>query len=144
MNRSIVLLVIAADPTEMEAIRTCTGRFSLPYECCFLKDQEEVLAFLERRPPFLEAQRPDLILLSVHPPGNREYDVLRTIKLNADHCSIPTIVTSSGQQLFEQFEGMGHSDLPVVTACTTPDLNVSLQLLAEIDRFWSTPARLLE
>jgi CheY-like chemotaxis protein len=141
MPRSFVLLVIAADPLLAEQIRAFVGGLSLSYECHVVRSSRQAFGFLQRKAPFQEAPRPDLILLVSHLSGNHGPDVLRSIKSNPAFCRIPVIV-ASGKDCLQDFPKKAEYQTRPLSAEDARILEISLGLLKEIGQFWASPTQL--
>jgi CheY-like chemotaxis protein len=141
MPRSFALLIIAANLAQAKQIRAHVGRLSLSYGCHFVKNSEHALDFLQRKAPFEEAPRPDLILLVSRLSGNHGQHVLRSIKSNPVFCRIPVIVTS-GQACLGDFGKMPEHRARPLSADGTCVAEIDLRLLDAIDRFWASSMQL--
>jgi chemotaxis family two-component system response regulator Rcp1 len=64
-----------------------------------VSDGVAAMAYLNRRPPYADAARPDLILLDLNMPGKDGREVLAEIKADRDLRSIPVVIlTTSGAE----------------------------------------------
>src|SRR5271170_2035587 len=62
-----------------------------------VRDGLEAMAFLRQKAAYIDAPRPDLILLDLNLPKMDGREVLAHIKLDADLKTIPTVVVSSSE-----------------------------------------------
>ena len=100
----------------------------------WLTDGEEALEFLYQRGKFVQAPRPDLILLDLELPRKDGREVLTDIKSNEDLRGIPVVIltASTAHEDIEQSER-----LEVESYLTKPvDLDKFLELVRELSRFW--------
>jgi CheY-like chemotaxis protein len=77
-------------------------------EVILLEDGEQAVQYLRRRPPFVEAARPGLVLLDLHLPRLDGHEVLQDIESEPGLRSIPIIVVSVPTELTWVQEEYGH------------------------------------
>ena len=84
----------------IEAFEEC----KVKTEISVAKNGKEALDFLFKRGAFVDAKRPDLILLDINIPIFNGHEVLKQIKSDANLKKIPVIMltTSSGQKDIEK------------------------------------------
>lgn len=75
-----------------EALNTHGGE---QVELTVASDGEEALEYVERRGKFIDARRPDLIVLDLNLPKSEGSDVLRCIRQRNDLLGIPVIILTS-------------------------------------------------
>src|SRR5689334_3763870 len=68
-----------------------------PYELEVVGDGEEAMDYLLRRGKYVDAHRPDLILLDLNLPRKDGREVLEEVKSSTDLRSIPVIILSTSK-----------------------------------------------
>ncbi|MFA4944692.1 MAG: response regulator [Lentisphaeria bacterium] len=98
--RPIRLLMAEDDPEDQMLVRKAFENSHLANTLAIVNDGEELLDYLNHRPPFTDAPRPDLILLDLNMPRLDGREALAAIKQDPDLRSIPVIVltTSSAEE----------------------------------------------
>jgi two-component system response regulator len=142
MHRAFDLLIVDDDPDQVELIRIVIRELGLLHRCHHAANGSIALDFLNRRSPFEDAPRPHLILMDFNMPGMEACDVLRCIKGNSHLRSIPVIMLSSSQSL-KDIDACYHEHANAWIQ-KPGDLDGSLQVIRELDRFWSETARLID
>lgn len=133
MNRAFELLMVDAEPGEMDLVRNLlAGHSGMTYNLNCVCQYQNAMNFLERKPPFERATRPNLILLNLQLPENGGGDLLRFIKSNPDLRAIPVIVVSSSEAL----SGLPHDGLDA-KALNDRKAGRWVNLLRQIDQFWT-------
>lgn len=136
------LLIIDDDFSQKALIQRLFKDLGLSHDCYQVVDGDRAIQFLERRPPYEYARRPDLILLDLELPGKHGREVLREIKTNPTLRSIPVLILSSSQRnediaaCYEQ-----HANAYIRKAT---DLKGALQVVSAIDQFWLQTAELMK
>jgi CheY-like chemotaxis protein len=135
MGRLLDLLIVDDDPAQLQVVQALLWELGLPHRCHYARSGDKALDFLNRRPPFEEVPRPNLILLDVNMPGMNGCEVLHQVKSDPQLRLIPVIMLSSSEALRD------------VNACYKEhanayvnkprDLDSALELLRDIDHFWA-------
>jgi CheY-like chemotaxis protein len=104
------------------------------------RDGEEAMSFLLRRAGYINAPRPDLILLDLNMPRLGGREVLAAIKSNDDLKSIPVVIltTSEAQRDILATYGL-HANCYI----TKPvDLEQFMRVIHHIEDFWLSLVKL--
>ncbi len=139
-GRPIRILLVEDSPSDavmtMESLRE--GRIANEVE--LVRDGELAIAFVRRAPPFVDAERPDLILLDLNLPKKDGREVLAEVKSDPDLHSIPVVVltTSSAERdIVQSYE------LQANAYVTKPvGYDAFLEALRGIEHFWMCVVRL--
>lgn len=136
----LVILLVEDNPADVrllqEAFRNCRSRHKLHVA----SDGEEALDFLHQKKKFLDAPRPDLILLDLNLPKKDGREVLETIKSEPALSEIPVLVLSTSRapnDLHESYRLHANSYLTKPT-----DLDEFLSMAESIEEFWFHHAQL--
>lgn len=131
----MIFLVVDDNVHQFLLVRSLLKFLKLPHVCYYASDGMQALTFLNRRPPFEAAPRPDLVLLDFDMPGMNGCEVLHRLKEDPNLRSIPAIILS------------GSRSPNNVNACYREhanafvqkpmDLDETIRVLESIDQFWS-------
>ena len=103
-------------------------------------DGEQALAFLQRRPPYDQSPRPDLILLDLNLPRLDGREVLSQIKHDPHLRRIPVVVLTTSEA---DEDIVAAYDLNVNCYVTKPvDFELFVKVIRSIEDFWLTVVRL--
>lgn len=101
---------------------------------------EEALDFLMRQGKFVEAPRPDIILLDLNLPGMHGAELLEQIKENEDFTSIPVVVlttSTADEDILKAYE------LHAACYITKPvDLDQFTKVVQSLEDFWFAVVKL--
>lgn len=114
----------------LEAFEEC----SVKIEVSVAKNGKEALDFLFKRGVFINAKKPDIILLDINIPIFNGHEVLQQVKLDPTLKKIPVIIltTSSNQQdLNKAYEN--HCNSYIKKPLTISDF---LSTILKIEEFW--------
>lgn len=89
------VLVVEDDLGDVALVESAFSEHSLRSELHHVGDGAEAMAFLHRREPYLDAPRPDLILLDLNMPRMNGHEALRAIKQDPELRSIPVVVLTT-------------------------------------------------
>lgn len=94
------ILLVEDSPADIELTRQALAEAAVAKELSVVTDGEAALHYLRRRPPYENAQRPDLILLDLNLPKKDGRELLADVKSDPDLCFIPVVVltTSSSDE----------------------------------------------
>lgn len=99
-----------------------------------VKDGAEALRYLFRQDEYVQAQRPDLILLDLNMPGVDGREVLKQIQQHEDLSLIPVVVMSTSSQDKDILESYGYKANSYVVKPI--DLNEFFGVVQTIESFW--------
>jgi two-component system, chemotaxis family, response regulator Rcp1 len=89
------ILMVEDSLADVRLTRRALQRCQAPNNLHVVRDGEEAMAFVLRRPPYADAPRPNLILLDLNLPRKDGRSVLAEIKSDADLKTIPVIVLTT-------------------------------------------------
>jgi len=99
-----------------------------------VKDGKQAIDFLNRVPPFVDAGRPDIILLDVNLPKRNGHEVLQYIKTSETLKQIPVIMlttSSSANDINQSYKNYANCFI------TKPvEVQEFLNVVATIEKFW--------
>ncbi|MCE9615863.1 MAG: response regulator [Lentisphaerae bacterium] len=123
---AVKLLMAEDDPEDQMLVKKALSEYRLMNGIDFVSNGEELLAYLNKRAPYVDARRPDLILLDLNMPKKDGREALREIKGNPELRAIPVVVltTSSADE-----DIMRSYDLGVSSYIQKP---VTFQKLVEV------------
>jgi len=103
-------------------------------ELIAVKDGEEAIAFLRRQGSYVNAPRPDMILLDLNLPKKDGREVLKEIKTDKDLANIPVIVLTTSRS---EEDIRRTYDLHANCFITKPfDLDKFIVVAKSIEHFW--------
>lgn len=135
MGRVFDLLVVDDDPGQLKLVRTLIADLGLLHRCHHASGGHEALDFLRRQSQFVNAPRPNLILLDLNLPGMDGCEVLRHIKSDPELRSIPVVMLSSSlawKDVISCYQEHANAYIK-----KPMDLESNRNLLRDLDRFWA-------
>jgi CheY-like chemotaxis protein len=135
-GRAIEILLVEDNPGDVRLIVEALKEGRVRHNLRVAHDGVEALAFLRREGHFVDAPRPDLILLDLNLPRMDGREVLAEVKSDADLKIIPVVVlTTSGAE-----QDILHSyQLQANCYITKPvDLAQFITVVRSIEDFWLT------
>jgi CheY-like chemotaxis protein len=128
------ILLVEDNPGDVLLTREALqeGKVSNNLHC--VRDGIEALAFLNRKNPFADAPRPDVIFLDLNLPRKNGYEVLSIIKSDSNLRRIPVVIlTSSKAEKDVLYSYDQHANCFI----TKPvDLEKFMSVVQTIDHFW--------
>ncbi len=98
-DRPIHILLAEDDDNDVRITRRAIKKGGLAAKIQVARDGQEAVDRLFRRPPYADAERPDLVLLDINLPKLNGIEVLRTVKRDPVLQSIPVLMlTTSARQ----------------------------------------------
>ena len=134
------ILLVEDNPGDVRLTREGLKDAKVRNHLSVVADGVEALAFLRRQGQYVEAPRPDLILLDLNLPRKDGREVLAEIKADEDLRRIPVVVltTSSAEQ-----DIVASYNLAANCYITKPvDFAAFVQVVRSIEDFWFTIVRL--
>jgi two-component system, chemotaxis family, response regulator Rcp1 len=134
------ILLIEDNPADVmltiEAFKECTEKHNVST----VKDGIEALKYLYNENEYINAQRPDLILLDLNLPRKDGREVLSIIKSDEDLRDIPVLILSTSKN---EEDIMRCYKLKANSYITKPvDLHQFIEILKSIEKFWLTVVQL--
>jgi two-component system, chemotaxis family, response regulator Rcp1 len=91
------LLVVDDNPADIVLAREALSRSPYPCQVHSVMDGEEAIAFLRREGAYVEANRPDLVILDLNLPRKDGPTVLAEIKGDPDLRHLPVVVFTTSR-----------------------------------------------
>ncbi|HEX8804461.1 MAG TPA: response regulator [Acidimicrobiales bacterium] len=138
--RPIEVLLVEDDEGDVVMTREALAEGKVINRLNVVGDGVEAVEYLNRRPPYADATRPDLILLDLNLPRKDGRQVLEDIKNDADLRRIPVIVltTSAADE-----DVLRSYDLHANAYVTKPvDFDRFVDVIRQIDDFFISVVRL--
>jgi two-component system, chemotaxis family, response regulator Rcp1 len=137
-NRVVEILVVEDNPSEVRLLKEALKDFSIAHHLTAVEKGEQALQFLRQEGPFIDAPRPDLILLDLNLPGRSGQQVLEDIKGDGRFSSIPVLVLTCSTSYTDVTEAYNHRANCYV--CKPTNIDEYQSMLKSIERFWLTVA----
>lgn len=93
----IQILLVEDNSTDVLIAREALRAARVVNQVSVVEDGEEALSFLQRRPPYADVHRPDLILLDLNLPKKSGLEVLGEIKSDSSLRAIPVVVLTTSK-----------------------------------------------
>jgi len=128
------LLIVDDNPADASLLRHLLNRVGRPHEAYIVSDGLEALDFLHCRGPYIDAPRPNLILLDVNMPRMNGHELLANIKNDQDLTVIPVIMLSGSKSPADIRRAyQGHANCYVEKPT---NLERAQRLIQAIEAFW--------
>lgn len=139
-GRPIEILLVEDSAADIRLTQEALKEGKVQNHLNIARDGEETLQFLRREAPFIDAPRPDLILLDLNLPKKDGREVLQEIKADEDLKSIPVVVMTTSQAEEDIIKAY---NLNANCYITKPvDLDKFIDVVKSIEDFWLTIVRL--
>ena len=92
LNQPIRILLVEDSPADVRITQETLKKVQLLTHLDVVGDGTEAMAFLRRHDPYLNARRPDIILLDLHLPRKTGFEVLDELQQDATLRDIPVAV----------------------------------------------------
>lgn len=140
LGRPVEILMIEDNPGDARLAQEGLKEAKVHNNLTTVTDGEQAVAFLQRRPPYDQAPRPDLILLDLNLPRLDGREVLQQIKDDPLLRRIPVVVLTTSDA---DEDIVSAYDLNVNCYVTKPvDFELFVQVIRSIEDFWLTVVRL--
>ena len=128
------LLIVDDNPSDVEVLTQLTQTLQRPHEVYVAVDGEDALDFLLCRGAYVDAPRPNLILLDVNMPRMNGLELLSHIKADSELCVIPVIMLSTSDSPAEIRKAyQAHANCYVQKPTSSERAN---RLIQAIESFW--------
>lgn len=130
----IDILLIEDNPGDTKLVQKAFEIGRLANRIFHVENGEEALDYLFRRGPYVNASRPDIILLDLNMPGVDGRQVLSEIKGDDRLKTIPVIIMTSSmaeQDILESYEL--HANCYITKPVNVQDF---IEVVKTIDQFW--------
>lgn len=138
--RRLEVLLIEDDAADAELTRKTLEKGKVLLNLNIVTDGEKAMQYLHRQGPYIDAARPDLVLLDLNMPRKDGREVLREMKADADLRSVPVVIvtTSSADEDILKTYGLGAN-----CYVTKPiGLDQFTNVVKAIEDFWFTIVKL--
>ncbi|GAB3272350.1 response regulator [Kineosporia babensis] len=136
----IAVLLVEDDPGDVLMAREALEETGVTSRLNVVGDGSEALDFLYRRPPYQDAQLPDLILLDLNLPKMHGREVLQVVKEDAGLRQIPVVVLTTSEA---EEDVLRSYDLHANAYVTKPvDFERFISVVRQIDDFFVSVVRL--
>jgi CheY-like chemotaxis protein len=140
MSDPIEILLVEDSPGDVRLTQEALREGKVRNHLHVAEDGVEALAFLRREGKYVDAVRPDLILLDLNLPKKDGREVLAEIKEDPDLKCIPVVVLTTSK---DEADIARTYALHANCYITKPvDLDQFLQVVQTIEDFWLTVVRL--
>jgi two-component system, chemotaxis family, response regulator Rcp1 len=129
-----VILVIEDNPDQARLITETLNENSANYQIVTIADGNQALNFLHRQDPYVQAPRPDLILLDLNLPGQDGKAILAEVKSNPKLKRIPIVVLTFSQEATDIFTAYALQGNCYVLK--SADRDQLMQIVRRIEAFW--------
>jgi two-component system, chemotaxis family, response regulator Rcp1 len=136
----VEILLVEDNPGDVRLTREALKEGKVRNNLHVAMDGIEALAFLRRQGQYLDAPRPDVILLDLNLPKKDGREVLAEIKDDPDLRRIPVVILTTSQA---EKDIVSTYDLHANCYITKPvELDEFIQVVKSIDEFWLTIVKL--
>lgn len=136
----IEILLIEDNPGDIRLFQEAITVSKINLHLNVVRDGEQALHFLDTKPPFTDAPRPDIILLDINLPRKSGHEVLEALKAHPTHRRIPIIVLTSSQAPEDvQAAYEKHANCYIVKPVQLTDF---FRVVNTVEKFWLHQARL--
>ena len=134
IGKSIEILLVEDNPGDVRLTREAFKEGKVLNNLNVVEDGIEALSFLNREGKYVDAPRPELILLDLNLPKKDGRDVLTEIKANGDLKRIPVVVLTGSRAEEDIIKSY---DLNANCYITKPvGLDQFTKVVKSIDSFW--------
>jgi chemotaxis family two-component system response regulator Rcp1 len=133
-NSMFRILIVDDDPAAVRLLREVMKNLQRQHELHFVGDGVEALEFLRGRGAYLDAPRPNLVLLDVNLPRLGGLETLSAIKSDPELCVIPVIMLSTSDSASDVRKSyQAHANCYVQKPT---NLDRSVKLVQAVEAFW--------
>lgn len=100
-ERHLRLLLADDDPADVFMIREILSELALNITLDVVEDGIAAMAFLQRRPPYEQARRPDMVLLDLNMPRMDGRKVLKAIRADQALADLPVLILTTSEAHFD-------------------------------------------
>lgn len=139
-GRRLEILMVEDNAGDVWLAREAMKDWDAPNRLHVVTDGVQAMDFLNRRPPFGEAPRPDLILLDLNLPRMSGKEVLESVKSDPEFRRIPVIILTTSKAQSDIVESY---DLHANAYIAKPvDLDKFYEATRSLQEFWFQVAKL--
>jgi two-component system, chemotaxis family, response regulator Rcp1 len=140
MIQPIYILLVDDDPADVRLTQEALKEHKVYCQTAVASNGVEAMAYLRREGPYVDAVRPDIILLDLNMPRKDGREVLEEVKTDPDLKRSPVVVmtTSNADQDVVQSYNLGANCYIVKPV----DLEQLTTIVKSIEDFWFTVVKL--
>ncbi|WP_206732405.1 response regulator [Janthinobacterium sp. 17J80-10] len=132
--REVEILLVEDNPGDVLLTKEALLEGKVRNRLHWARDGVEALAFLECKPPFIEAPYPDVIFLDLNLPRKSGHDVLNFIKSDPRFKRIPVVILTSSKAESDVLKSYDHFANCYVSKPV--DLEKFMSVIQSINHFW--------
>lgn len=138
--QEVEILLVEDNPSDVELTREALDFAKVANRLSVVHDGADAVDFLFRKGKYVNAPRPDIILLDLNLPKKDGRQVLAEIKADPDLAQIPVVVLTTSQ---EEEDIIRAYQLHANCYVTKPvDFNQFMHIVSTIEEFWLTIVKL--
>lgn len=128
--------ILLVEDNEADIVMTCEAFVDakLRNEIAIARDGYEAMEYLRREGQFVDAVRPDIILLDLNLPGPSGKDILKFVKSEAELKDIPVVILTSSEASYEVKEAYTHAANCYIVKPV--DMAKFIEIVRVIENFW--------
>lgn len=129
-----LILVVEHDPDHARQIESALNESGIDRRIVTIADGKRTLDFLYRRGEFVEALRPDLILLDLNVSDGNGRELLANVKADPQLRRIPIVILTTSkteEDIFRTYTLQGNCYV-----VKSSDLDQLFRIVKRIDEFW--------
>ncbi len=129
-----LILLLEDNPDHTRLIKDALNENSFQHQIVAIADGIRAMDFLHRRGDYVDAPRPDLILLDLNLPGKDGRELLAEIKADSRLRRIPIVVltlSAAEEDIFKSYALQGNCYVIKST-----DVEQLYQIVKHIEEFW--------
>ncbi|MBT8485590.1 MAG: response regulator [Phycisphaerales bacterium] len=135
VSPAVHFLLVEDDDDQAELVQLAFEDQPTHHSLDRVGDGESALAYLRREGPFVEARRPDVVLLDLRLPRMDGHEVLRSIKSDRSLRRIPVVVLTTSTAPSDKARAY---ELHVNSYLMKPDGFDRFQsMISDLHRYWS-------
>lgn len=140
LGRPVRVLLVEDNPGDVVLTREGLKDGKIHITMDVVGDGQAALDFLRRRPPYTEAQRPDVVLLDLNLPGKDGREVLHQIRNDPQLETLPVVILTMSD---DESDIQQAYKLRANCYITKPvDFEQFVKIVRQIDSFWFTIVQL--
>lgn len=132
--RLVEILLVEDNDLDAEMTMVAAEDSRLANRIARVSDGQQALDYLYRRPPFENAERPELILLDLNLPGIDGREVLHTVKEDEHLKSIPVVVMTTSADERDVLDSYNSGTNAYIRKPVQPD--GFLKIVQMLEQFW--------
>ena len=138
--RDLQVLVVDDNPADTRLVAEAFDECRFPHQLHTVRGGLEAIAFIAKIEQFVDAPRPDLVIIDLQMPGVDGYAVLAAIKRTEEFHSIPVVIFSTSDSAEDVKKAY---DLNANCYIVKPlDFNGFVGVVGSLATFWSQTAKL--